>query len=213
MTKSQSIMLCTVAGALATSAAPSVHAADVIAEWASVKTPPAPELKPVTVDAKTTALLILDINKPACTLERRPRCVDTLPHIKTLLDAARAAGAPVFYTFSGTGDPALVADPSLASRAGEAVPAKGPDKLLNSDLVKKLRDKGVQTVIVTGSTANGAVIGSAGGAAMRGFKVVVPVDGMSADSVYIEQYVAWHIANAPVLSTQSTLTRSDMIKF
>jgi nicotinamidase-related amidase len=212
---SRSVILCAVGGVLALEAfaTASVHAADVIAEWGSVKTPAAPELKPVTVDAKTTALLILDINKPACTLERRPRCVDSVPHIKKLMDAARAAGAPVFYTFSGTGNPAEIADPSIAAREGEAVPAKGPDKFLGSELEKRLKDKGVQTVIITGSTANGAVIGSVGGAAIRGFQVVVPVDGMSADSPYIEQYVAWHIANAPTVSPQSTLTRSDMIKF
>lgn len=36
------------------------HAASVVDEWASVKTPAAPMLKPVTVDTKTTALLMLD---------------------------------------------------------------------------------------------------------------------------------------------------------
>jgi hypothetical protein len=54
---------------LATS--PSV-AADIISEWATVKAPPAPELKPVTLDGKTTALLILDMMKGGCTA--RPRC-------------------------------------------------------------------------------------------------------------------------------------------
>ena len=34
-------------------ASPSV-AADIIAEWATVKAPPVPELKPVTLDGKTT---------------------------------------------------------------------------------------------------------------------------------------------------------------
>jgi len=42
----------TLAVALLT-ASPSV-AADIIAEWATVKAPPAPELKPVTLDGKTT---------------------------------------------------------------------------------------------------------------------------------------------------------------
>ena len=38
-------------------------AADVIAEWATVKPPAAPELKPAKLDGKTTALLILDLQK------------------------------------------------------------------------------------------------------------------------------------------------------
>src|ERR1700720_500957 len=82
------------------SGAPS-PAADIIAEWATVKAPPVPELKPVTLDGKTTALLILDLQKPSCTTERRKRCVDTIPKVKALMDAARAAGAMVFYSFAG----------------------------------------------------------------------------------------------------------------
>ena len=39
-------------------------AADIIAEWATVKAPPVPELKPVTLDGKTTALLILRNSSP-----------------------------------------------------------------------------------------------------------------------------------------------------
>jgi len=39
-------------------------------------------------------------------------------------------------------------------------------------------------------------------------KVIVPVDGVSA-----EQYVAWHLANVPVLSPSMTLTTMDNVKF
>ena len=39
----------------------------------SVKAPAAPALKPVTVDPKTTALLMLDFMKQNC--GKRPRCV------------------------------------------------------------------------------------------------------------------------------------------
>ena len=212
---SRGFYLCTaaLAGALAMLGAPSVRAADAIAEWASIKAPPAPELKRVTLDPKTTALLILDVNKPACAPERRARCVDTLPPIKKLMDAARAAGAPVLYTFSGTATPADIADPGIAPREGEVVAVRGPDKFFGSELEKRLKDKGVTTVIVTGTAANGTVIHTGGGAAMRGFKVIVPVDGMSADTAYMEQYVAFHFASAPALAARSTLTRADMIKF
>jgi len=39
------------------------------------------------------------------------------------------------------------------------------------------------------------------------------VDGMSAESLYIEQYTAWHLANGPTISARVTLTRIDMIQF
>ena len=192
-----------------------VHGGDVIAEWGTVKPPPVPELKPVKLDGKTTALLILDLQKPSCTMQRRVRCVDTIPKVKKLMDAARNAGAMIFYTFAGAGDPAEIADPGLAPREGEWVAQRGPDKFLGSDLEKRLRDKGIKTVIVTGSSAQGVVIGTGSGAAQRGYKVVVPVDGMSSDDTYMEQYAAWHMykGGPAIVIDQVTLTRSDMISF
>lgn len=67
------------------------QAADIIAEWGTVKPPPVPDLKPVKLDRKTTALLILDPQKPSCTMQRRVRCVDTIPKVKKLMDAAPPA--------------------------------------------------------------------------------------------------------------------------
>ena len=72
-----------------------------------------------------------------------------------------------------------------------------------------------KTVIVTGTSAQGAVVGTSNGAVQRGYKAVVPVDGMSAEDPYNEQYAAWHLSKGgPAVLTQSvTLTRSDLIKF
>ena len=42
------------------------QAANIVDEWASVKAEPAPTLKPVTVEPKTTALLIFDMVKQFC---------------------------------------------------------------------------------------------------------------------------------------------------
>lgn len=193
----------------------SVQAADIVAEWGTVKPPPAPELKPVTLEGKTTALLILDLQKPSCTMQRRVRCVDTIPKVKKLHDAARAAGATVIYSFAGAGDPHEIADPGFAPRDGEWMAQRGPDKFLGSDLEQRLKDKGIKTVIVTGSSAQGVVVGTGSGAAQRGYKVIVPVDGMSSDDPYSEQYAAWHMykGGPAIVIDQVTLTRSDMISF
>jgi len=86
------------------------------------------------------------------------------------------------------------------------------DKFYNTDLEKILRDRGIKTVIIAGTAANGAVLHTATGAAMRGLKVIVPVDLMSAD-LYAEQYTAWHLVNAPGTRRQTTLTRSDLIEW
>jgi nicotinamidase-related amidase len=182
----------------------------IVDEWESVKTPPAPQLKPVTVDTKTTALLMLDFMNQNC--GARPRCVASLPAVKKLLDEARAKGVLVVYATVPGGK---VADTraEVAPTGSEPVVSSGPDKFLNTDLEKILKDKGIQSVITVGTAAHGAVLNTASVAALRGLKVIVPVDGMSAESVYPEQYTAWHLANAPVLSRNVTLTKLDMVKF
>ena len=190
-------------------------AADIIAEWATVKAPPVPELKPVTLDGKTTALLILDMMKTNCS--KRPRCSATVSNVKKLHDAARAAGAIVFYSLVG-GDnptPADIVDQGIAPRDGEWVFQRGPDKFLGSGLEERLKARGIKTVIVCGTSAQGVVIGTGSGSAQRGYKVIVPVDCMSSDDPYMEQYAAWHMfkGGPAIVTDQTTLTRSDMIKF
>ena len=78
---------------------------------------------------------------------------------------------------------------------------------------KTLKDKGIQTVIVVGTFAHGAVLATASASAELGFKVIVPVDGMSSPTLYAEQYTAWHLANTPIVSSKTTLTTVDMMKF
>ena len=190
-------------------------AADIIAEWATVKAPPVPELKPVTLDGKTTALLILDMMKRGCSA--RPRCVATVPNVKKLHDAARASGAMVFYSLVG-GDnptPADIVDSGIAPRDGEWVFQRGPDKYLGSGLDERLKARRIKTVIVCGTSAQGVVIGTGSGSAQRGYKVIVPVDCMSSEDPYMEQYAAWHMfkGGPAIVTEQTTLTRSDMIKF
>ena len=186
-------------------------AQDVIAEWSSVKTPPAPEIKDVTVEPKTTALLLLDFNKQTCNAERRPRCISSIPKMKKLLDYARSKGILVVYSLSAGAVPGDIAA-DLAPMAGDPVVTSGPDKFMGTDLEKILKEKGVKTVIVAGTAANGAVLYTASGAALRGIQVIIPVDGMSAENVFAEQYVVWNMVNAPRISNITTLTRSDRIK-
>lgn len=192
--------------------APASAQQTIIDEWATIKTPPAPELKPVTVDPKTTALLLLDFVKQACNEQRRPRCVASLPATKNFLAEARAHHMLVIYSYVNSG---TLADtlPEIAPKGGEPAVQSGPDKFFNTDLEKILKDHGIKTVIVTGTAAHGAVLHTGDEAAIRGFNVIVPVDGMSAEGAYIERYVAYNFAHAPQVSTKSTLTRYSLIKF
>lgn len=187
------------------------QAADVMAEWASVKAPTPPELKPVTVDPKTTALLMMDF-LPKFYCADKPHCVAALPALKKLLDAARAANATVIYSIAGNFTAADTLK-EVAPLGNEPVVKAHADKFLDTDLEKILKNKGIQTVIVTGTAGNGAVLYTGSAAALRGFKVIVPVDGLPSDSPYAEQLTVWQLANGPGFGKQITITRSDMIKF
>lgn len=186
------------------------QAANIVDEWANVAAPPPPALKPVTVDPKTTALLMLDFMKQNCA--QRPRCVASLPAMKKLLESARAAKVSVVYSIIGN---STIVDvlPDVAPKADEPHVQSGPDKFLRTDLEKILKDKGITTVIVAGTASNGAVLFTAAGAAFRGMNVIVPVDGMSATDPYAELSAAFTFTSAPTVSARTTLTRSDMIKF
>lgn len=182
----------------------------IVDEWASIKAPAAPELKSATLDPKTTALLLLDFVNPNCT--SRPRCMATLPAIKKLLAEARAKGMLVVFATGPTGKRADIL-PELAPLETETIVSTGVDKFVNTELEKVLKAAGTQTVIATGTSAHGAVLYTASAASLRGLKVVLPVDGKSADTAYIEQFVAVHMTTAPLVSRNVTLTKLDLIKF
>jgi nicotinamidase-related amidase len=158
----------------------------LIEEWDTAKFPPPPTLKPAKIDPKETALLVLDFTNQTCTQQRRPRCATSVPNIlKELMPA--------------TGE--------------QVLPPLGPDKFINSELEKTLKDKGIKTVVAMGTQAQTSVLHTGATAALKGFNVVVPVDGMSGDNVFPELYTAWHLTTAARISGKVTLTRFDMIAF
>jgi len=206
-------LIAVVAAAFVTALALPTHAANIIDEWANVKVPAAPALKPMTVDSKTDALLVIDMVAETCNAQARPRCVETIPAIQKLLNDARAKGMTVIYALGISGKEIL---PILAPKDGEPIVKSGADKFVHTEFEKILKDKGITGIIMVGTLAYGGVLHTASQAAFRGFKVVVPVDGMSSpnmDTLYTEQYTAWHLANAPVFGGRVTLTKVDMIKF
>ena len=190
----------------------------IIDDWQKVKPPAAPELKSVTVDPKTTALLILDFNgaqdptKGPCNEKTKPRCLASVPKVKTLLDQARAKEMLVVFSLAGAGEAPDIAT-ALAPLASEPIVKSGPDKFIGTNLRTILSDKDIKTIIVTGTASEGAVLDTATDAALNGMNIVLPVDGMSSTELYGEQYVAWHMVNAPGVSQKTTLTSIDRIKF
>lgn len=197
------ILLCSPAPVLA-----SPIDSTIIDEWQTIMAPPAPEVKPVSIDPKTTALLILDIQSQ--TAIQRPLGMSTVIKINNLLQKSRNSSMLIVYSLTPTGkyeDIIPLVEPLL----GEPIVKSGVDKFYNTELDGILKEKGIKTLIITGTAAHGAVLHTATGAALRNYQVIIPVDGMSAINQYAEQYTAWHMMNSPGTRTKVTLTEMSLI--
>jgi hypothetical protein len=80
------------AALLSTVCVTSVPAQTLVDEWSKAELPPPPALKAATLDAKETALLVMDFTTQTCTQERRPRCAASVPKVQKLIGDARARG-------------------------------------------------------------------------------------------------------------------------
>jgi nicotinamidase-related amidase len=201
-----------VAMSLFMASATSVWSQDVMAEWGNIKPLSPPVLKPVTVNPKTTALVVMDFDKKSCVPTRRARCAEALPKIAALLAQAREKKMLVvhFYNANMLQDDIV---PVLAPKNGETAQKVSGDKFYGTDLGKVLKEHGINTVILTGTSANGAVLATALGASENKVKAIVPVDVMPADNIWQEQFTIWEIANGPGFREVSTITRTDMLTF
>ena len=113
----------------------------IIDEWQNVKAPPPPQLQSVTLDPKTTALLMIDIIKQTCNTQRRPRCVAMIPKVQKLLAEARAKGVYVIYALFPSPSPATFPDPKISDYVPELAP-KGDEPVVTAFVDKfMLRDK------------------------------------------------------------------------
>lgn len=186
--------------------------APVDAVWDAVQAPEKPVLSPVTISPGDTALLILDIEERTCNMEQRPRCLETVPRIADLMIRARKAGVAVIYSLTSKGTPETILPP-VTPQAGEAIVQSSVDKFWKTDLEKILQQKNIAKVIVTGTAAHGAVMHTATAAGFRGLEVILPVDCLSAEDLYIEQATVQLLKTGPGTRKRITLTSSPRISF
>lgn len=184
------------------------HAADVVDNWAQVQAPAAPKLENVTIDPKTTALLMLDFLKQNCA--PNPACTAAVPGVKSLLDQARAKKMLVVYTMF-PGPTAADILPQVAPAAKEPVITGLLDKFPKTNLDKLLKQKHIKTVIVVGNASNGAVLFTAQAAFALGYQVVAAVDGITSRVPYADQSTIYTLMAAPVMGGKVKLTRTNMI--
>jgi nicotinamidase-related amidase len=154
----------------------------------------------VEVDPRRTALLIVDMQNDFVKEGGKlvvPSAKLTVPPLQHLLEEARRSGMTVAFTqdshlpgdpeFALFGEHCLVGTPGwevieeLAPQAGELVYQKRRyDGFYGTSLEHDLRVRGIDTLIIGGTVANICVLHTAGSAALRWFRVIVPRDAISA---------------------------------
>lgn len=208
------VAVATLALGIVTAWTETARAQNILEEWNSIKAPPPPtdKIKPVQIDTKKTALLSLDWNSKSCTAEIRVRCFNALPRIEKLLNDARSHNMLIVHALSSSMKPEDIIA-SVGPKGDEPVMRGRGDKFVGSDMEKVLKDKGIETVIIVGTSANSAVLYTAFGAVQRGFKPIIPIDGLPSETAYQEQFTIWQIANGSQLNEKAVLTRTDLIKF
>ena len=185
----------------------------------TLQMPALPDPVPVTLNPKTTALLVFDYVQSICNAQ--PKCKGTmLPAVIPFMARARKAGVLVAY---GTREDNVTKwMPEVAPAPGDIqVVNTAQDRFFETDLDKTLKAKGIQTVILVGWKVSGSVTYTTVGATARNYTVVVPVDTTAAATDYetvigfyqILNHLNGNLANQPLKPRAATLSRTDMITF
>ena len=157
---------------------------------------------------ETTAILVLDVNAE-CEDPKTSgsRLLDTLG---SFLARARDAHVPILYTISLTrkGTPMGNVAAPLGYREGESI-------LYGGDLKNWLERRKIQNLVIVGRSTNVAVMYTATAAVrVHGYTVILPIDGMNANSDYEHEYALHQLANLPKKVTRPiTLTELGKLSF
>ena len=176
--------------------------------------PNLPTPQTIVANPRTTALLVLDMST-RCN-DPQQICSELAPVLAHFLPKARAAGALIVYTVSFSARGTALGDvwPGFEARDDEPVVyPDGTDKFVGGELTALLRERGIDTVIVTGSSANQAVLYTASGATRNnGFRAIIPMDGTNANSDYEWEYTMHQLNNVSFANLFS-FTTLDLLTF
>lgn len=205
--------------AIAGVALPGPSAAQASRPNMTLQMPATPEPARVTVDPKTTALIVLDFvesirgTQAGCTGQM-------LPAATPFLERARKAGMLVAY---GTRESNMNTWlKPVAPAAGDLrINSQAQDRFYNTGLDAALKAKGIKTVILIGWKVSGSVTYTAVGAMVRDYTVVVPMDTTAAATPYETAIGSYNLlnsgnanlANEAMKARSVTLSRTDLIGF
>ena len=183
----------------------------------TLQMPATPEPARVTLDPKTTALIMFDYVEDICAVQ--PTCKNQmLPAMIPFMERVRKAGMVIAY---GT------REQNKNHWLKEVAPQPGDiqlintaqDRFYNTELDNLLKAKGIKTLIMVGWKISGSVTYTSVAAMVREYTVVIPMDTTSAGSPY-ETTIGFYnvlnsgnanLSNQPLKAKSVTLTRTDLL--
>ncbi|HEY1266778.1 MAG TPA: isochorismatase family protein [Candidatus Binatia bacterium] len=194
-------------------------AMDTAAKTVTLQMPAIPDPARVTLDPKSTALLVLDYVEDICS--RQPNCKNKMvPAMTPFMERVRKAGLTVAYGTRAQNQTMWLKE--VAPAAGDIrVNNTAQDRFYNTDLDKELKAKGIKTLIIVGWKISGSVTYTSVGAMARDYTVVIPVDTTAAATDYETTIGFYNVLNSgnanlknePLKAKAVTLSRTDMITF
>lgn len=185
----------------------------------TLQMPATPDPARVTLDPKTTALIVLDYVEDICAVQ--PSCKNQmLPAMVPFLERVRKAGMVIAYGTREQNKNHWLKE--VAPQPGDIqIINTAQDRFYNTELDKLLKAKGIKTLILVGWKISGSVTYTSVGAMARDYTVVIPMDTTSAGSAYETTIGFYNVLNSgnanlsnEVLKSKAvTLTRTDMVTF
>jgi nicotinamidase-related amidase len=185
----------------------------------TLQMPAMPDPARIALNAKTTALIVLDFVEDICAAQ--PKCrSQMLPAMIPFMQRVRNAGLVVAYGTRAQ---------NMNHWLKEVAPIEGDLKILssaqdrfyNTDLDKLLKAKRITTLIMVGWKISGSVTYTSVGAMIRDYTVVIPVDTTAAATDY-ETAIGFYnvlnsgnanLANEPLKPKSVTLSHTHLIAF
>jgi len=191
-----------------------------------------PEVKihdSVKLPASKTCIIVVDMQNDFVNPKGKlfvSSAAKTIPAIKKLLEKARGHNVKVFYTmdthmkddieFKIWGEHTVentwgwqIVDELKPNENDIIVRKLRYDGFFGTPLDHLLRIHGIENVIIVGTVANICVLHTAGSAALRGYKIIVPVDGISA----LNEFDYYLSLRQIEFLYRGTLTKVDNITF
>ena len=185
----------------------------------TLQMPATPDPARVTLDPKTTALIMLDYVEDICAVQ--PSCKNQmLPAMVPFLERVRKAGMVIAYGTREQNKNHWLKE--VAPQPGDIqIINTAQDRFYNTELDKLLKAKGIKTLILVGWKISGSVTYTSVGAMARDYTVVIPMDTTSAGSSYETTIGFYNVLNSgnanlanEVLKPKAvTLTRTDLVTF